>query len=117
MSSNNKVKSNFKRRQARVRYQLKSKTKNPRLSVFFSNGHIYAQVIDDLTGVTLVNTSTLKLNLKGANKENAIKVGAEISSLAEKAKVKEIVFDRGGNLYHGKVKELADSARKGGLKF
>lgn len=107
-----------KRRQKRVRFQVKSKASGrPRLSVFRSNANIYAQVIDDAKGVTLASASSLSVKSKSANIETAEKVGAEVASIAIKAGVKQVVFDRGAYLYHGKVKALAEKAREGGLEF
>jgi large subunit ribosomal protein L18 len=92
----------------------------PRLCVFRSNANIEAQIIDDVKGVTLVSASSLDKELKlknGGNIEAAKVVGAEIAKRAKKAKIKTVVFDRGGYLYHGRVAALADAAREGGLEF
>jgi len=105
----------FKKRAQRVRKKLRGD--KIRLNVFISNSHIYAQLINDLESKTVASTSTLKLKLKASNIDSAKKVGAEIANIAKKNKISEIVFDRGGSLYHGKVKSLADSARENGLKF
>ena len=105
----------FKKRAQRIRKKLRGD--KIRLNVFISNSHIYAQLINDLESKTVASTSTLKLKLKASNIESAKKVGAEIANIAKKHKISEIVFDRGGSLYHGKVKSLADSARENGLKF
>ncbi len=101
---------------SRVRYKLKQRRNTrPRLSVFCSNCHIYAQIIDDTKGVTLAAASTLSEELaslpKRSNKESAAKVGELIANKAKKAGIGEVVFDRGNKLYHGKVKALADAAR------
>ena len=101
---------------SRIRFKLrKRRNDRPRLSVFCSNGHIYAQVIDDKQGVTLASASTLSEELKTlakkSNVEAASKVGALIAKKAQDAGVSEVVFDRGNKLYHGKVKALADAAR------
>ena len=107
------------RRKHRVRYALKAKANGkPRLSVFRSNKHIYAQVIDDINGVTLASASTLKspLSVKG-NITAAEYVGKEIAKFAIAANVSAVVFDRGGNIYHGRVKAVAEAARAEGLKF
>lgn len=101
----------------RVRGKIKGTTERPRLTVFRSNKQIYAQVIDDLTGKTLAAASSLKLDEKGPKKEIAAKVGELVAKAAQEAGVTSVVFDRNGYLYHGRVKELADAARKGGLKF
>ena len=100
----------------RVRYKLKQRRNTrPRLSVFCSNGHIYAQIIDDTQGITLAAASTRSVELKSlvkkSNKESAVKVGELIAQKAQKAGIVEVVFDRGDKLYHGKVKALADAAR------
>ena len=101
---------------SRVRFKLgKRRNDRPRLSVFCSNSHIYAQIIDDVRGVTLVSASTLCEELKSLEKkatvDSAAKVGALIAKKAQEAGVVEVVFDRGNKLYHGKVKALADAAR------
>lgn len=89
----------------------------PRMTVFRSNKQIYVQVIDDKVGKTLVSASSLKLEGKMTKKEQAAKVGEMISKLALEAGITKVVFDRNGYLYHGRVKEVADAARNGGLKF
>jgi len=101
----------------RVRSRVHGTTECPRLTVFRSNKQIYAQVIDDLTGKTLAAASSLKLADKAPKKEIAAKVGELVAKAAQEAGVTSVVFDRNGYLYHGRVKELADAARKGGLKF
>ena len=101
---------------ARIRSTISGSAKRPRLAVFRSNTSIYAQLIDDVTGKTLVGTSSMKI-AKGTKSEQAIAVGEEIATKAKELKIKDVVFDRGGFLYHGRVKALADAARKGGLKF
>jgi large subunit ribosomal protein L18 len=111
----------FRKRRLRVRSKLrKSAEDRPRLSVHRSLKNISVQVIDDAQGRTLAAASTLEagLGLKGKNnKEAAAKVGAEIAARAKAAGVEAVYFDRGGFLFHGKVKALADAAREGGLKF
>jgi large subunit ribosomal protein L18 len=114
----------FNRRQQRTRTNLRRRnaTGRPRLSVFRSSQHIYAQVIDDGQGRTLAAASTLDPALRGkgktgANVEAASEVGKLLAERAVAAGVKEVVFDRGGYLYHGRVKALADAAREGGLTF
>jgi len=97
-------------------------TERPRLSIFRSLHHIYAQVIDDEKGVTLASASTIvkkggKKAKSGCNIEGAKKVGTEIAKRAIEAGVKKVVFDRGGNVYHGKIAALAEAARAGGLDF
>lgn len=101
----------------RVRGKVSGTAERPRLTVFRSNKQIYAQVIDDLTGKTLAAASSLKLADKAPKKEIAAKVGELIAKSAQEAGVTAVVFDRNGYLYHGRIKELADAARKGGLKF
>ncbi len=108
------------RRAARVRRSLKKVAGGrPRLSVHRSNANIYAQVIDDQTGTTLAAASSLDkdFNGKGGNIEAAQAIGKLVAERAAKAGVSEVVFDRGGFLFHGRVKAVADAAREGGLKF
>ncbi|MBN8436155.1 50S ribosomal protein L18 [Priestia aryabhattai] len=109
-----------KKRHARVRAKLSGTATRPRLNVYRSNQHIYAQVIDDLNSVTIASASTLDkdLSLEGtSNVEAATKVGELVAKRAVENGVKEVVFDRGGYLYHGRVKALADAAREAGLQF
>ncbi|MEA4905421.1 MAG: 50S ribosomal protein L18, partial [Petrimonas sp.] len=101
----------------RVRGKISGTKECPRLSVFRSNKQIYAQVIDDVNGVTLASASSLKVDEKLPKKEMAAKVGEMIANNAKEAGVEKVAFDRNGYLYHGRIKELADAARKGGLKF
>lgn len=111
--NNSKIK-----RQIRTRTGLTASTDRPRLSIFRSNKHISAQIIDDLKAVTLVNVSAQKLKVQGKTKlELAIIVGETIARQAKLKKITKIVFDRGPYKYHGRVKALADAARKAGLKF
>jgi large subunit ribosomal protein L18 len=113
----------FARRQRRTRHALRQAAGGrPRLSVFRSGKHIYAQVIDDLKGLTLAAASSLDEGLKaklktGANKDAATEVGKLIAERAIAAGIKEVVFDRGGYIYHGRVAALATAAREGGLSF
>lgn len=100
----------------RVRNKISGTPERPRLTVFRSNKQIYAQVIEDLTGRTLAAASSLGLETM-PKKEQAAKVGELIAQKAQEAGIQAVVFDRNGYLYHGRVKELADAARKGGLKF
>ena len=117
------VKDLFSRRQTRVRHQIrKNAGGRPRLSVFRSGRHIYAQVIDDRQGKTLAAASSLDKGLKtslksGCDKTAAAEVGKLIASRATAAGVTDVVFDRGGYVFHGRVKALADAAREAGLKF
>ena len=117
----NKVSSNDarKKRHSRLRNKLSGTPEFPRLCVFRSNTNIYAQVIDDVSGKTLVSASSLEKDFEsGANKkETAKKVGLAIAKKAVAANIKSVVFDRGGYQYHGRVKELAEGAREGGLEF
>ena len=105
------------KRHRRVRGKLSGTAERPRLNIFRSNTGIYAQVIDDEKGVTLVSASTKELNIKSNNTEACIKVGKSVAEKAIKAGIKEVVFDRSGYKYHGRVKALADAAREAGLKF
>jgi len=113
----------FVRRRRRVRSRLRKHTAGkPRLSVFRSSKQIYAQVIDDAQGRTLAAASTIEKALRdklatGANIDAASEVGALVASRAKAAGVEEVIFDRGGYMYHGRVKALAEAAREGGLKF
>lgn len=100
-----------------IRGKISGTTERPRLTVFRSNKQIYAQIIDDTTGKTLASASSLKMEEKIPKKELAVKVGEQIAKNAHEAGVQAVVFDRNGYLYHGRVRELADAARKGGLKF
>ena len=116
-----KVDSNKKRliRHKRVRAKISGTAERPRLNVFRSLSNIYAQIIDDTTGTTLVSASTVEKGFEGngGNKEAAKKVGAMIAERAKAKGITEVVFDRGGYVYHGRVKELAEGAREGGLQF
>jgi len=111
----------FDRRRRRVRTALRARAAGkPRLSVHRSGKHIYAQVIDDAAGKTLVSASTLDKDLRkdgGATRDAATIVGKTLAERAKKAGVSAVVFDRGGFLFHGRVKALADAAREGGLEF
>ena len=100
----------------RIRKSVNGTAERPRLSVFRSNKQIYAQIINDLTGQTLAAASSLGLE-KMPKKEQAAKVGEMVAEKAQTAGITSVVFDRNGYLYHGRVKELADGARKGGLNF
>ena len=111
----------FDRRRRRVRSSLRARSSGkPRLSVHRSGRHIYAQVIDDSAGKTLAAASTLDKDLKvktGATRDGAAAVGKAVAERAKEAGVRQVVFDRGGFLFHGRVKALADAAREGGLEF
>jgi large subunit ribosomal protein L18 len=112
---------NFKKRAKRSRVQILKFKKYPRVSVYRSAKHIYAQIIDDKKGATLVSFSDTKLKPtkdKKTNKsEKAFMVGRQLAGLALKKKISKVIFDRGGYKYHGRVKSLAEGAREGGLKF
>lgn len=106
------------RRHARVRKNISGTSEIPRLNVFRSNKEIFAQIINDETGTTLVSSSSVELKIKnGGNAEGAKLVGADIAKKAKEAKIKKVVFDRGGYLYHGRVAALAEAARTVGLEF
>ena len=108
------------RRQRRVRKKVTGTTARPRLSVFRSNRHISAQIIDDENGLTVAASSTSETDLRDtttSNKDAASKVGTLLAERAQAAGVESVVFDRGGNKYHGRVAALADAARAAGLKF
>ena len=107
------------KRHKRVRAKIFGTPERPRLCVFRSAKHIYAQIIDDVNGKTLVSASTMEKDFTeyGGNKDAAKKVGVLVAERALKAKIDTVVFDRGGFVYHGRVKALAEGAREGGLKF
>ena len=107
------------KRHARVRGKISGTTERPRLAVYRANANIYAQIIDDVKGVTLCSASTVEKDFEGigSNKEAAKKVGKKIAEKALAGGITEVVFDRGGYIYHGRVSELAAGAREGGLKF
>ena len=107
------------KRHIRVRGKISGTPECPRLNVFRSNANIYAQIIDDVNGVTLVSANTLEKGFEGAtgNAEAAKKVGAMIAERAKEKGIEEVVFDRGGYVYHGRVTALAEGAREGGLKL
>jgi large subunit ribosomal protein L18 len=111
-----------KRRHRRIRAKLSGTAERPRLNVFRSLDHIYVQVIDDQTGHTIVSASTVDKNLRTeldgkTKKEQATLIGKAVAERAQAAGVKQVVFDRGGYLYHGRIQALADGAREGGLDF
>ncbi|MBD2387599.1 50S ribosomal protein L18 [Cylindrospermum sp. FACHB-282] len=110
------------RRHRRVRGKVSGSSERPRLAVFRSNEHIYAQVIDDTQHHTLVAASTIEPELKsslgsGSNREASVQVGKLIAARSLEKGITKVVFDRGGNLYHGRIKALADAAREAGLDF
>jgi len=104
---------------SRIRRKVAGTTERPRLAVYFSNQHVYAQLIDDSAGRTLVSASTMDKSFEGnaSNIATAQKVAQLVAERAQAANISDVVFDRGGHLYHGKVKALADAAREAGLKF
>lgn len=111
-----------KRRQRRIRRKISGTAERPRLNVFRSLGHIYAQVIDDVAGVTIASASTvdkgLRSQMDGKNKSDQAKlVGEAVAERAKDAGIETVIFDRGGFIYHGRIKALAESAREAGLKF
>lgn len=110
------------RRRLRIRSKISGSVERPRLTVFRSAKHIYAQVVDDVSGKTLAAASTLSRDLKGTLGENdktdaAKKVGALVARICLERRIDQVVFDRSGYLYHGRIKALADAAREAGLKF
>ena len=107
------------RRHIRVRRKISGTAERPRLCIYRSNTNLYVQIIDDVAGNTLVSASTLdkEIKTKHANKEAAKELGTLIAKKAADKKIETVVFDRGGYIYHGVVKELAEAAREGGLKF
>lgn len=104
-----------KKRHTRVRGKISGTAERPRLNVFRSNTNIYAQLIDDVAGVTLASASSLKET--GSKSEQATKVGEAIAKAAKAKNIEDVIFDRGGYLYHGRVQALAEAARENGLKF
>jgi large subunit ribosomal protein L18 len=114
---NNTKREARKIRHHRVRAKVKGSTAVPRLCVFRSLSHIYAQIIDDTKGLTLVSASTRQVKTSGKKSSQAIEVGKMVAEKAKAAGITQVVFDRGGFKYHGRVKSLADSAREAGLKF
>lgn len=101
----------------RMRFRITGTPERPRLAVFRSAKHIYAQIIDDVKGVTLVSASTLNVNAEGTKTDAAKAVGEAIAKKALDAGITKVVFDRGGNIYHGRIKALAEGAREAGLDF
>lgn len=122
MNKQKAKKASLKRRERRVRAKIFGTAERPRLSVHRSNSHIYAQIIDDVDAKTICTASTLSADFRatakiGSNKEAAAFVGEAIAKLALEKGVTTVKFDRGGRIYHGRIKALADSARNAGLKF
>ena len=114
--TSNKVNKRLKNR-ARIRKKVDGSVERPRLAVFRSGKHIYAQIVDDSSGKTLASYSTLEGELKNKNIETAKKVGAEVAKRALAKNIKSVVFDRSGYVFHGRVKAVADGAREAGLSF
>ena len=115
-------KEHTQKRHRRVRLKIEGTSESPRLAVYRSGKHIYAQIIDDVNGVTLASASSVEKDLRtkmahGGNIDGAKAVGEAIAKKALKLKIKDVVFDRGGFLYHGRVAALADAAREAGLNF
>ena len=107
-------------RRRRIRAKIYGTSECPRLSIFSSNKHIFAQIIDDTKGKTLVSASDFEKGskgMKGTKAEVSKQIGATLATRAKEKKIKKVVFDRGGKLYHGRVKAVADGAREGGLEF
>lgn len=104
-------------RKYRIRQAVNGTAERPRLSVYVSNMHVHAQIINDTTGKTLASSTSTIANTKGNLSEKAAWVGADLAKKAKKAKVSKVVFDRNGRKYHGRLKALADAAREGGLEF
>ena len=106
------------KKKLRIRNRVHGSTERPRLCIFRSARHIYAQIIDDVTGKTIASASTVEVDgLKNANKNTATAIGKEIAKRAQAKNIKSVVFDRNGYLYHGRVKSLAEGAREAGLDF
>jgi large subunit ribosomal protein L18 len=120
MSKTNQKRVGRLRRKAHIRKRVRGTAQRPRLSVFRSATHIYAQLVDDVSGTTLVAANTLQADLRGegsGNKAGAVRVGTAVAERALAAGVTHVVFDRNGFLFHGRVKALADAARAAGLQF
>ncbi|PTN37356.1 50S ribosomal protein L18 [Desulfonatronum sp. SC1] len=109
------------RRRHRIRKKISGNAVRPRLVVFRSNAYIYAQLIDDDNGHTLASSSSLNLSkdggVNGFTRDSAMQVGKDLANKAKEKDIRQVVFDRGGYIYHGKIKALADGAREGGLQF
>ncbi len=108
---------NRTKKKVQIRKKIFGTAERPRLSVFRSGKHMYAQLIDDATGVTLASTSSLKMQDKSSGVDKAKKVGVQIASVAKEKGIEKVVFDRNGFIFHGKIKSLADGAREAGLNF
>ena len=108
---------NLNQRKHRIRATVIGTTERPRLSVFISNLHVTAQIIDDSKSITVIYVTTVGKKVPGSMTDKAIWVGAEVAKKAKVAKINRVVLDRGGNLYHGRIAALSDAARKSGLEF
>lgn len=117
MATKNRKAALLDRRRRRVRKKVTGTAERPRVSVFRSLKHIYAQIIDDTSGRTLASASSRALKVAGGNIEGAKAVGKALAAQAQEKAIKQVCFDRGGRLYHGRVKALADAAREAGLEF
>jgi len=117
MSKPKNKKALFERRRGRIRSRLSGTRERPRLTVYRSNQHLYVQLIDDTLGKTIASVHSREIGASRAGVEQAANVGARIAEKAKAAKIESVVFDRSGYRYHGRVKAVADGARKGGLKF
>lgn len=117
MKSTTAKKNRKERRHNRVRSQVSGTASRPRLSVFRSLSHVYAQLVDDTTGMTLASVSSKELKSTENKTAQSLAVGKLLASKAKAANISSVVFDRGGNKYHGRVKALAEGAREGGLEF
>ena len=118
METKKQLKGNARaKRHRRVRKKVVGTAERPRLAVYRSNRHIYAQVIDDFAGKTLAAASTLAVEGKGEPTEQAKAVGQKLAEAAKAAGIKQVTFDRGGFMYHGRVQAVAEGAREGGLEF
>jgi len=113
---NNKIEKKIKRK-LRMKGKIHGTSEKPRMNIFRSNDHVYVQLIDDVKRVTILSASDYKLKVKGTKTQISTEVGKNIAKQALKKGIKTIVFDRGGNKYHGRVKAIADGAREGGLIF
>ena len=107
----------LERRKRRIRKRIEGTPERPRLRVNRSTKHIYAQIIDDVSGITLASASSVALKIAGGNLEAAKAVGQSLAERAKEKNIEKVAFDRGGNLYHGRVKALAEAARETGLQF
>ncbi|MDQ0300883.1 large subunit ribosomal protein L18 [Salibacterium salarium] len=120
MTTNSEKYATRKKRHASIRQKIKGTSERPRLNVFRSSKHIYAQLIDDVKGITITSASTLENDIKlenGGNKDAAQKIGEIVAKRATEKGYDSVVFDRGGFVYHGRVQALAEAARENGLKF